>query len=81
MSKIYKDHQSTLPIGINTRQLAKEKKNQTQKSEPMPATFRWPVYTYTVDAGFIRQVHYSFINRMTVRYMIQYKAYNPNIIG
>jgi hypothetical protein len=40
MSKIYKDHQYTLPTGINARQLAKEKKNQTQKSEPTLATFR-----------------------------------------
>jgi len=48
MSKIYKDHQHTVPIGINARQIAKEKKNQTQKSEPTPANFSLTcVYIYS----------------------------------
>lgn len=79
MSKIYKDHQYTLPTGITPTR--KREENQTQKSKPPPGTFRRPVYTYTVDAGLVHQVHSSFIHRMIVRYMRQCKTYNPNVIG
>jgi len=39
MSNIYKEHQYTLPIGINARQLAKEKKTKHRKASYLRVLF------------------------------------------
>ena len=74
MSTTYKDRHHTLPFWINARQIAEKK-----TSEPTSATFRNPVYSYTMDAGLVNQLHYSFIHKMTVRYKIKYKTYTRNV--
>jgi hypothetical protein len=82
MIKIYKDQQYTLPIAINARQLAKEKKTKLRKASHRRVLFaHLCAHIRIVEAGFVHLVHYSFILRMIVRYMIQYKTYNPNVIG
>jgi hypothetical protein len=76
--KTINTHSKLVLIFANSQ---KRRKPNSEKQDNAGYFSHTSVHIYsTVDVGFVRQVHYSFIHRITIRYVIQYKTYKLNVI-